>query len=325
MRGLGAAAGLVGLGLFTATASAARPTFWERARDPTAAVEYGLLVELENELELQQRAGHDPEYFQHFARAGVAAIDVTRVRQPKSLRLACDMGAILIEAGVGRDAEAEMLLTHALSSLPSGSLATGAWLELGIARATRADYAGARDAEAAALELALEPGTRARALSLRAASEARLGDLRRAEHDYRAAAAFGGDPVTQALAFFGLGVTLERLGDVPAAHAAFDTGLLVRLPLAHYATDEPLDLPGLDFFPRYERFYLTALVAMSRARHDEEPQTRRSDYEAAVEEWDAYLLAAEPAEPWLEHARRHREFCAGELRKLPDRHRHRKN
>jgi tetratricopeptide (TPR) repeat protein len=325
MRRLGAAAGLLGLSLFAARSSPARPTFWERARDPDAAVESALLARLEFFLIEQATAGHDPSYFQHFARAGVAAIELSRVRQPKDLRLACAMGRILIDAGVDREAEAEALFVRALPNLPPGSLATGAWLELGIARALRADYAGAREAETAALDLAVEPATRARALSLRAASNARVGDLRRAEHDYRAAASFGGDPVSQALAFFGLGVTLERLGDVPAAQATFDTGLLVRLPLAHFETDDPLDLPGLDFFPRYERFYLTALVAMARARHDDDAHARRADYEAALEEWDAYLLAADAAEPWLEHARRHREFCAGELRKLPARHRHQKN
>jgi tetratricopeptide (TPR) repeat protein len=209
--------------------------------------------------------------------------------------------------------------------LPPGSLARRAWLELGVARATRGDYAGARTAETESLALALEPEERARALALRAASEDRLGDMRRAESDYRLAASVATEPVTLALARFGLGVTLERLGDVPAAQAAFDSGLLVRLPLAHYPTDEPLELPGLYFFPRYERFYLTALVAMARARHDDDPHARRVDYEAAVEQWDAYLLAADPAEPWTTHARRERALCAGELRKLPDRHRHQKN
>lgn len=322
MRRLGAAAGLLALGLLAAGPSAARPTFWQRAREPSAALEYRLLLELEELLEAQELAGHDPEDFQRFARAGVAAIDLLRVREPKDARLACDMAETLIEAGVGREAEAEALLVAALPRLPPGSLARRAWFELGVARATLGDYAGARAAETESLELAVEPDERAQALAVRAASEARLQSLRRAERDYRLAASLAADPVTQALVRFGLGVTLERLGDVSASQAAFAQGLLVRLPLAHYATDEPLDLPGLYFFPRYERFYLTALVAMARARRDEEPRARRSDYEAAVEEWDAYLLAADPAEPWVEHARRERELCAGELRKLPDRHRH---
>ena len=55
---------------------------------------------------------------------------------------------------------------------------------------------------------------------------------------------------------------------------------------------------------------------MTRARLEDDPHTRRSDYEQAVEEWDAYLLAADPAEPWVEHGRRHRAQCEAELRKL---------
>jgi len=325
MRGLGAAAGLLTLCFVVARSSAARPTLWERAHAPAAVLEERLGTRLEYWLEQQETAGRDPSYFQEFVRAGVGDIDRVHVRAPEDPRLACDMAKILLDAGVGREAEAEALLVAALPRLPPGSLKRRAWLDLGIARAERGDSAGARAAETESLELAVGSDERAQALALRAASEDRLGDLRRAESDYRLAVTLAADPVTQALARFGLAVTLERLGDVPAAQGAFDAGLLVRLPLAHYTTDEPLELPGLYFFPRYERFYLTALVAMARARHDDDPHARRVDYEAAVEEWDAYLLAAGPAEPWLEHARRHREFCAGELRKLPDRHRHPKN
>lgn len=320
----GRAAGLFCLSLFAAGSSAARPTLWQRARDPGARAEYRLLVRLEYWLEQQRTAGHDPSFFRHFARAGVADIELTRQWHPRDPRLACVMGKVLIDAGVGKEAEAEALLTGALPALPPGSLATNAWLELGIARATRGNYAGARDAESSALSLAVDPDERAHALSLRAASEARLGNLRRAEADYRLAASLAVDPVTAALARFGLGVTLERIGDLPAAQAAFDAGLLVRLPLSRFMTDEPLELPDLDFFPLYERSYLTALVAMARARHDDDPHARRTDYEAAVEQWDAYLAAAAPGEPWLEHARRHRESCAVELRKLLDGRRHQK-
>src|SRR5262249_50900018 len=157
-----------------------------------------------------------------------------------------------------------------------------------------------------ALELVIEPDERAEALFVRAACEQKLGDLPSAERDYRAAGGVARDPVNQALARYGLGVTLEREGDVPASNAALESGCLLRWPFSTSRTDDPLDLPVLVFFPRYERLYLTALVAMTRARHEDEPQARRVAYEEAVEEWDAYLLAADPREPWLEHARRHR-------------------
>ncbi|HTQ07055.1 MAG TPA: hypothetical protein VMI54_24525 [Polyangiaceae bacterium] len=314
-RVLGAAVAAVAL--IVALPASSRPTLWERLRDPQAAREARLLTELERDLAARAEARFDASFdFEHGA---VAAIDLAEVGTPRDPRLASAMGHVLVEADAGRDAEAVTLLERAVAALPTSELLADTWHELGLAKARGGDFAAARDAETHALENALEPDARASALYFRAMSEAGLGDLWRAASDYRAAVALALAPPLQAFTRFELGVTLERLGDVPAANAALENGLLVRLPLSTYSTDEPLDLPGLDFFPRYERFYLTALVAMSRARGEDDPHARRAGYEQAVEEWDAYLLAAGAEEPWTEHALRYRDQCTSELRKFPPR------
>jgi tetratricopeptide (TPR) repeat protein len=311
--------GLFALSLLGAARGEARPSLWQRARRPASVVEERLLAGLERRLDEQELAGRDPSYWQHFVRAGVAMIDLSHVTHPADPRLACDMAKVLIAADLGRNTEAEALLEGAVAALPPSSLLADAWHELGMARALRGDDVGAREAQTRALELAWQPDDRASALYARAGSEVHLGDLPRATSDYRAAAELAHEPEMQALARFGLGVTLERLGDVPSAYGALEQGLAVRLPLSTYMTDDPLDLPGILFIPEYDRFYLRALLAMTRARHEDEPAARRTDYEQAIENWDAYLQAAERDEAWVEHARRHRQGCEVELRKLPER------
>lgn len=320
MRRGALAAAVGGVALVVALPCGARPSLWQRVRDPSAVQEARLLAELERDLAARADAPFDATFdFEHGA---VAAIDLAHVSEPRDPRLACMMGLALAAADVGRDARAVALLERAIRELQPSVLVAQAWHALALAKARGGELAAARDAETHALELAFDRDERALGLYSRAMSETGLGELERAEHDDRAAVALAENPVLQAFTRFELGVTLERLGDVPAANAMFEQGLLVRMPLSRYTTDEPLAWASLPFFPREERSYLTALVAMARARRTEDPHARRTDYEAAVEAWDAYLLAADPGGPWVEHARRYREYCAGELRKLPDRHRH---
>jgi tetratricopeptide (TPR) repeat protein len=300
--------------------AAAPPSLWERARYPGARSEERLLVGIERMLDEEELAGPDAETAERLARAAVAMIDLAKVREPRSARLAFVMARALVDADVGRSAEAETLLETAVARLPVGPLLADAWHELGVVRALKGDHVGARDAQSRVLELAWDPDERAIAFYYRAASEVRLRELPAAESDYRAAAEHAREPETQALARFGFGVVLEREGDLPSAYAAFEQGLAIRLPLSTYVSDDPLELPGIFFTPAYERFYLAALLAMTRARQADSPVAERVAYEQSITDWDAYLLAAAPDEPWVPNARRHRERSVSELRRLPRAH-----
>jgi tetratricopeptide (TPR) repeat protein len=294
----------------------AAPSLWERARHPSARAEEQLLVALERTLDEEDLAGADFETAERLARAAVAMIELKKVRAPRDPRLSVMMARALVDARLGREAEAEALLEFGVAHLPLGPLLAEAWHELGVTRALRGDAAGARDAQSRALELVWDPDDRAMALSYRAASEVRLRDLAAAESDFRSAAEHARKPEKQALARFGLGLVLERAGDLPSAYAAFDQGFALRLPLVSYSPDEAAVLPGGLFTPAYERFYLAALLAMTRARSADNPSVRRLAYEQAVTDWDAYLLAAPEDEPWVPNAHRHRERCATELHRL---------
>lgn len=313
------------VGVFLAIALAgtrlfAAPSFWERARYPSARAEEQLLVALERTLDEEDMAGVDFETAERLARAAVAMIELKKVREPRDPRLGVMMARALVDARLGREAQAEALLEFAVARLPVGPLLAEAWHELGVTRALRGNAADARDAQSRALELVWDPDDRAIALVYRAASELRLRELAAAESDFRSAAEHAQKPEKQALARFGLGLVLEREGDLPSAYAAFEQGFALRLPLVAYSPDDAASLPGGLFTPSYERFYLAALLAMTRARTADNPSVRRVAYEQAVTDWDAYLLAAPDDEPWAPNARRHRERCATELHRLSHAH-----
>jgi tetratricopeptide (TPR) repeat protein len=312
---------LCGLALVAPSLARAEPSIWDRARHPGARSEARLLAALERMADAREQASDDAELSQRLARAAVAMVDLARLPAPADPRLAVAIATALVGADVGRTAEAERLLQMAVLALPPSSLLAHAWHELGIVRSLRFDHAGARDADTRVIELAWAGEQRATAFYNRAESAAHLGDLRQAERDYRSAAAEPRPPEIQALARLGLGVVLERQGDLPAAYAAIEQGLALRLPLSLYMTDDPLELPGVFFSPPYERFYLRGLIELTRARGTEDPLEQRAAYERAVSQWDSYLLAAARDEPWRANAERHRARAAAELRKLPPRHR----
>ena len=300
------AALLAALLALSAPSALAGPTLWQRAADPSAKTEARLLAALERTLDAREQAGGDPDLSRHLAQAAVAMADLSRVHAPKDPRLACVMAQALLLADSNRAADARRLLESALQRLPDGSLAASAWHSLGIAYALLDDSVLAREAHTRGIALDWDSDRLASSYYNRAEAAARLLDFDAAVSDYERAAALAREPDVQALARFGLAVVLERRGDLPAAYAALDRALSVRLPVPPYPTEDPLELPGVFFVPAYERHYLQALAAMALARTAERTVERRSLYTLAVAEWDAYLDRADPREPWVANAKSHR-------------------
>ena len=120
------------------------------------------------------------------------------------------------------------------------------------------------------------------------------GRLAEAIADYRSAVRDAGSPDTQALALWGLGVALERSGDLPSALDAVEKAAVIRLPIAGVPNATALDLPSVFFVPAYDVYYYKALGAMASARAAERPDEKKIDLEAAIFEWDRYLEQAEP-------------------------------
>lgn len=316
MRRVAAGVGIFTLLLAVATATRAEPSIWYRASHPGARAEAGLLGALERTLDAQSLADAEPDVEIRIARAAVAMIELAGVRRPDDPRLACMMARALVGAKLGRGRDAEALLERVIPGLPAGTLLATAWHDLGRARAERGAHAGARDAETRVLELAVDASERGLAYYARARSELRTGEVTRAAADFQRAVTDAPTELVRLRARYGVGLALERSGDLPGAWAVLELAIQARLPLSHYGSDDPLELPGA-FEPPYEVDYVKALAELARARRAADRDEQRAALEAAIRRWDAYLESAPPSEPWLVDARTLRARATAELRKLP--------
>ena len=136
--------------------------------------------------------------------------------------------------------------------------------------------------------------------------------------DFRAAVQLARGVEVMALSRFGLGVALERSGDLPQGLQEIARGVALRLPVPPYPSDSVLDLPGLRWIPEYDVHYFRALGAMSELDRDASSERVRDRYETALESWEQYVPAAEAEnDRFLPNALRHRQRCLDALARLP--------
>jgi tetratricopeptide (TPR) repeat protein len=309
---------LLGLALFGfATPAVADPSLWQRAANPRARAEAKLLASLERMLDDASRGGMlEIGLDRELARAAVAMVELSGVGdEPSDPRLACAEALALIEADVGREADARRLLERTLEGLPDGSRAASLWNSLAVALGRLEDPRAQYRAYSRVIELTWDPEVRALAFYNRGEVAMHERDLAGARADYEQAIRGGRDPSIVALARYGLAVAEERLGDLPAAYATLDKALAVRLPVPPFTSEDPLDLTSVFFVPAYEENYIRALRAMAAARRATDAAERRDAYEIAVAEWDTYLARATDTDPYRENAQSHRTRAQRELDK----------
>ena len=292
--------------------------FWQRFSRPRASLEQKLLASLERTLDDANRIGmFEIGFDRELARGAVAMIELSGLTEPSDPRLACVQAQALVEADVGREADARRLLEGAIEKLPPGSRAASAWNTLAMALGRLDDSKAQHQAYSRVIELTWDPEVRALAYYNRGEVTMRERDLSTARTDYEKAVAGARDPSLVALARYGLAVAEERLGDLPAAYALLDKALLVNLPVPPFPAADPLDLPSVYFVPVYEENYIRALRAMALARRALLVVERRDAYETAVAEWDIYLARAPDDEPFRENARALRARAERELMRSP--------
>jgi tetratricopeptide (TPR) repeat protein len=312
-----ALAGLVVLAL--APPAFAESDFWKRFSKPRAALEQKLLASLERTLDDASRSGlFELGFDRELARGAVAMIELSGLTEPSDPRLAIMQARSLVEADLGREAEARRLLEGAIETLPPGSRAASAWNTLATALGRLDDSKAQHHAFTRVIELTWDPEIRALAYYNRGEVTMHERDLLNARADYEKAVAGARDPSLVALARYGLAVAEERLGDLPAAYAVLDKALSISLPVPPFPAADPLDLPSVYFVPVYEENYIRALRAMALARRVLLVAERRDAYETAVTEWDIYLARAPEDEPFRENARALRARAERELDRIPD-------
>jgi tetratricopeptide (TPR) repeat protein len=308
-----AGAALLAATLWAASA-AAQPSIWDKAADPQATRTYHVLVEAERMIMRAELSSLDlGASRRNFTRAALAVIQLGGGESTRDPRLLYLLGDLLSESGVRRDEEARRVLRRALAADPDSPLAGRAWFNLAIASARLGDSAAEHGAYTQALSRVWESDFRANIYMNRGESSMVLGNLKDAIADYRRAIVLAQRPELTALAHYGLGIALERNGDLPSALTAMNVARSIKLPVVGSA----LDLPSVFFVPDYDLYYYKALSAMAAERSAKQPQQQIRHLIVAIGNFSTYLEGAEPdRHRWAQNARLHRDNCQKKLDQL---------
>lgn len=294
----------------------AQPSIWDTARSPRTLRAYQAFVSAERMQEHARDSFGDPRLQRDFTLTASALLELAGGAELGDARLSYMLGDLLLDPllTVNRTRDARRLLTLALTQAPDSPLAAHGYFNLAIASAKLKQPKQEYAAYTRALELEYDPNMRATIFSNRAESSMVSGDLRAAIRDYRRAADLAQLPHAQALAHWGLGIALERDGDLPSALNAIQTARSIKLPSPPYPASHALDLPEVFFVPDYDIHYYRALGAMAEARAADAPAERKLALSEAVAAWTEYLRRAEAEDgEWLENARMHQARCQREL------------
>lgn len=306
-RGAWLAAFALALGALPASA---RPSLWDRIRDPV-----GARVEQALTLALRARTPDDVpvEALPAFeALLALRAATVLRMEGGAGLpspEVWFFLGDALIASNRGGDEEGRALLRRALEARPGSPEAGAAWFAIAIASNRLRDFESERAAYTEALGVQWDRDKRAGIFLNRGESSMSLHDLRAAQSDYRTALALTSDSELHALAAWGLAVALARDDDLPDALThAYDAASL-QFRTSDGATVTALELPGVFFTPDYEITYYQALGEMALAERATLPALRRQGYERAVALLRRYEDSARRAgDPWLANAENLRRY-----------------
>lgn len=300
--------------LFGPVQARADVSIWDVAKQPRLARAELVLHGVERMLARSQEASFDPNMQADFARSALAMLEIAGGPDLPDVRLRFLLGDLLIDHNVGRYREARRILKLALRQSPHHPLAGHAWFDLAIADAKLDKPTQEIDAYGHALETTWDPDVRANIFLNRAESRMRLGDLKGALSDYRKAIPLSTRPELQALAYYGLGIALERRGDLPSALDAMATASSIRLPIQSKRLGSALDLPSVFFVPAFDRYYYRALAQMAAARPPAKPGVAAAALKRAIDDWTKYLALAKPAgAPWTRHAELLRASCKRKL------------
>lgn len=300
---------------FWSTVAQAEPSFWQRVQRPQIRRAEAFLRTFGRWLDAIPQAEGDPETMRDFRLAAIATAELAGAHASEDPRVLLVLGHALLDADIGREEQVRAIAERILAQLAPGE----AWLE---AEARTLDALAARGLPelairkvSQALPLIWAPSARSTLFRERAEAAIALGNVQEGVRDQRAALATAERATHKALARFGLGLALERLGDLPSA--------LIELRLAHATAPRSassdlsvLDEAGAFFFRRFDVHYVSALTAMALAQGASESEAARPQYERALVDWDRFERAAPSGDPWLGNARLHRGACLRAIQAL---------
>jgi tetratricopeptide (TPR) repeat protein len=281
--------------------AAAEPSLWRRSDDPNLVRVERALRRVSRFVDWVAESDTDPDMRHDFWLGALVTAEQSGARAFEDPRLKLLVAQILLGAELGREAEAAELGRGVLAQAPEP------WLE---AEARLVLVLAAREPDAAisevghALPLIWDSRTRSELFRRRADARMAQGDVRGSLLDYRAALRADDSASSSALARFGIGLALERSGNLPEA---FSELRLARLSAPRVFGVElgVLTLPGVFAFRSQDVNYAAALTEQSLAVSSNEPEVALSACERASQAWREYVSEAKPDDPWLERAQRH--------------------
>jgi tetratricopeptide (TPR) repeat protein len=307
---------VVAAALLVSRPAVAQLSIWDQARDPHLARAEHVLHGVERMLLRAQEAQFAPDMQADFTRSALAMLELAGGSELPDVRLRYLLGDLLVDPAIGRYGEAARLLQRALREAPEHPLAAQGWFDLAIAEAKLHKPKLEIDAYNHALERAWQPELRANIFMNRGESRMVLGHLQGALSDYRRGLQIAQRPALRALAYYGLGITLERSGDLPSALDAMHKANAIQVQTKFGMPGSALDSNGVFFVPSYDLFYYEALAWMAYARDARAPAKKVERLERAISYWKRYLAQAEPdQQPWVEHAKLLLDSCRRQLAK----------
>ncbi len=307
-RSLGITLVLAGLG--GAARAPAEPGVWEVAREPKLAEEHLTLQSVESFL-----LGHASAWDE--MNVHKATIDYLRGERYLDPRLELLLAQLRVESTLRGEQGVRDRLLETLARHPDSPLAPRSYLELARVAALQGDLVSSRAYFSEALDRLWEPELRAAAYYGRAKVVMESGRPRDALDDDREALRSARSPKYRALAHWGLGVALERSGNLNAAFREITTAIGIPVQSTAFAARTVLDLPDVTFAPDYDRYYYKGLAAMAEAASQDVPLQAILDYQSALQYFERYLSEAEPAQhAYAPNARRLAQTCNERARQL---------
>ncbi len=290
--------------------ASAEPSIWDSAREPKLESEYRVLVSVESFL-----LGHATAWDEMNVQKGT--IDYLRGERYADPRLELLLAHLRVESTLSGEQGVRERLESALRRFPGSPLAAHGFLELARIAALQGDLERSCAYSTRALERLWEPDLRAYAYYGRAKATMEQGHPRQALVDYRRSIDLARSPKYRSLAHWGLGVALERTGNLNAAFRELRVATSIQVRSTAFAAQTVLDLPDVFFVPEYDKFYYQALAAMAQADASDVGPQAILDYQGAIKYFERYLSEAEPAgHAYASNAKRLIHECAARVVEL---------
>jgi hypothetical protein len=293
--------------------ASARPTLWQRADQPGLAHSDRAWRRVSRYLDSVETADH-PEMRHDFWLGALLMAEQYGVAALPDPALRLVFAQTLLGSELGREVEAAALARGVLAEDGPDS----AWLE---AEARMILAEAATDPETAMREvgraLPLVWDSRARSDLFRRRADAKMAayDVRGSLSDYRAALEADDSARRSALARFGLGLALERSGNLPQALAELRVARLAA-PRLFGVELGVLTLPGVFAFRSYDVHYVVALSERSLIPNPADPEAEAAACERALSAFREYLAESPPSDRFRDRAERHLTEFSRECRAL---------